>query len=133
MAEYTSTLQGFQRLMEWHLTGLPEETEACVAATVLPNFWHIMNGEKFSYDTYVNAIKEWRGKISDYKPTVHEFLRDGDQLAGRMTGTIQVEGVPNFFESFMFAKVDKETGKLEWLIERSIWGKVGGKPEHGAN
>jgi hypothetical protein len=50
-----------------------------------------------------------------------------------MTGTIKVEGVDMFFESFMFGKVDKETGKLEWLKERSVWGAVGKEPEHGVN
>lgn len=62
-----------------------------------------------------------------------EFLRDGDQLAARMTGTIKVDGVDNFFESFMFAKVDKATGKLEHLTERSVWGQVGKAPEHGVH
>jgi hypothetical protein len=50
-----------------------------------------------------------------------------------MTGTIKVEGVDSFFESFMFAKIDKGTGKMEYLIERSIWGQVGKEPEHGVN
>jgi hypothetical protein len=65
--------------------------------------------------------------------TSHEFLRDGDQLAARMTGTIKVDAVDTEFESFMFAKVDKESGKMEWLIERSVWGPVGGASEHGVN
>lgn len=63
----------------------------------------------------------------------HEFLRDGDQLAARMTGTIKVSGSDTFFESFMFGKVDKATGKMEWLVERSVWGPVGSAPEHGVN
>lgn len=63
----------------------------------------------------------------------HEFLRDGDQLAARMTGTIKVDGADAQFESFMFAKLDKESGKMEWLIERSVHGPVGGEPEHGVN
>jgi hypothetical protein len=50
-----------------------------------------------------------------------------------MTGTIKVDGVENFFESFMFGKVDKASGKLEYLIERSVWGQVGKDPEHGVN
>jgi hypothetical protein len=62
-----------------------------------------------------------------------EFLRDGDQLAARMTGTIKVEGTDTFFENFMFAKVDKESGKLVHLTERSVWGAVGKEPEHGVN
>ncbi|KAM7214908.1 hypothetical protein V8F06_009734 [Rhypophila decipiens] len=63
----------------------------------------------------------------------HEFLRDGDKLASRMTGTITIEGSAAFFESFMFGKVNSETGKLEWLVERSVWGPVGGQAEHGVN
>lgn len=63
----------------------------------------------------------------------HEFLREGDQLAARMTGTIKVDGVDTEFESFMFGKVDKESGRLEWLVERSVWGPVGGPSEHGVN
>lgn len=63
----------------------------------------------------------------------HEFLRDGDQLAARMTGTIKVDGVDTEFESFMFGKVEKESGKLEWLVERSVWGPLGGASEHGVN
>jgi hypothetical protein len=35
-----------------------------------------------------------------------------------MTGTIKIEGAAQEFESFMFAKVDRESGKMEWLIER---------------
>lgn len=50
-----------------------------------------------------------------------------------MIGTIKVDGVETEFESFMFAKLDEESGKLLWLIERSIWGPAGGAPEHGAN
>ena len=62
-----------------------------------------------------------------------EFLRDGDQLAARMTGTIKVDGADTTFESFMFAKVDKESGRMEWLIERAVWGPTGAEPEHGVN
>lgn len=49
-----------------------------------------------------------------------------------MTGTIKVDDTETFFESFMFSKLDKD-GKMEYLIERAIWGAVGGPPEHGAN
>ncbi|KAI2603842.1 uncharacterized protein GGS25DRAFT_525116 [Hypoxylon fragiforme] len=34
----------------------------------------------------------------------HQFLRDGAETE---------------FESFMFAKVDRETEKMEWLVERA--------------
>lgn len=50
-----------------------------------------------------------------------------------MTGTIKIDGTETFFESFMFGEVDNETGKLEHLIERSVWGAVGKEPEHGVN
>jgi hypothetical protein len=50
-----------------------------------------------------------------------------------MTGTIKVDAVDIEFESFMFGKVDKESGKMEWLIERSVWRLVGGASEHGVN
>lgn len=62
-----------------------------------------------------------------------EFLRDSNQLAAHMTGTIKIDGTETFFESFMFGEVDNETGKLEHLIERSVWGAVGKEPEHGVN
>lgn len=65
--------------------------------------------------------------------TSHQFLRDGDQLAARMTGTIKIDGAATEFESFMIAMVDKESGRMEWMIERSIWRPVGGPPEHGVN
>jgi hypothetical protein len=70
MTEYTSTLEGYQRAMQWSLTGPPEETEAYAEATALPTFYHIMNGHKLDYDSWVKGIKEWRGKISEYKPKV---------------------------------------------------------------
>lgn len=38
-----------------------------------------------------------------------------------MTGTIEMDGSGLFFESFMFAEVDEETGKLKWMAERSVW------------
>ncbi|KAM7189136.1 hypothetical protein V8F33_010257 [Rhypophila sp. PSN 637] len=133
MAEYTSTTEGFQRAMKWSLTGPPNEAKDYVEATVMPTFYHVMNSQKLSYDTYIKGIEEWRGKTSDYEPQVHEFLRDGDKLAGRMTGTITIEGSATFFESFMFGKVDSETGKLEWLVERSVWGPIGGQAEYGVN
>lgn len=45
-----------------------------------------------------------------------------------MTGTTKVDGADTFFESFMFAKIDKASGKMEWLIERSVWGPLGQDP-----
>ncbi|KAI1386601.1 uncharacterized protein F4822DRAFT_431471 [Hypoxylon trugodes] len=133
MSEYTSTREGFQRAMEWSLQGNPEEAKSYAEATSLPTFYHQMNGRRLAYDDYVKGIVEWRGKVSEYKPVVHEFLRDGDQLAARMTGTIKVSGSDTQFESFMFGKVDKATGKMEWLVERSVWGPAGGALEHGVN
>jgi hypothetical protein len=50
-----------------------------------------------------------------------------------MTGTLTVDGVASSFESFMFAKIDKESGRMEWLIERAIWGPVAAAPEHGVH
>ncbi|CAH0051158.1 unnamed protein product [Clonostachys solani] len=132
MTDYTSTREDFQRAMEWSLTGPPEEAIKYVEATVTPDFYQLMNNERLSYDVYAAGIAEWRGKVSEYKPIVHEFLRDGDQLAARMTGTIKVDGVNTDFESFMFAKVDKASRKMEYLIERSIWGPVGGASTKGA-
>jgi hypothetical protein len=49
-----------------------------------------------------------------------------------MDGILKVDGAETYFESFMFAKVDAETGKLAHLIERSVWGPPGKEPEHGA-
>jgi hypothetical protein len=63
----------------------------------------------------------------------NEFLRDGDQLAARMTGTIKLGGVETEFESFMFAEVDGESGKMEWMIERAVWGAAGAAPQYGVN
>ncbi|ROW14897.1 hypothetical protein VPNG_03430 [Cytospora leucostoma] len=133
MSEYTSTREGFQRAMKWSLTGPPEESILYAEATATPAFYQVFNGQRVAWDAYVKGIEEWRGKISDYEPVVHEFLRDGDQLAARMTGVIKVDGVATEFESFMFAKVDRESGKLESLVERSVWGPAGEAPEHGVN
>ncbi|MCJ1456309.1 hypothetical protein MMC28_006669 [Mycoblastus sanguinarius] len=133
MSEYTSTRLGFERAMKWSLTGPPEDAKLYAEGTAVPTFSHVMNGQRIAYDTYVEGIATWRAKISDYKPSVEEFLRDGDQLAARMTGTIKVDGTDTAFESFMFAKIDKESGRMEWLIERSVWGPMGAEPEHGVN
>ena len=69
--------------------------------------------------------------MSAFNLLSEEFLRDGDQLAARLTGTIKVDGTDTSFESFLFAKIDKESGRMEWLIERSVWGPVGAAQEHG--
>lgn len=70
MSEYTSTLEGFQRAMKWSLTGPPGESKAYAEATSLPTFYHVMNGQRSEFDTFVNGIDEWRAKISDYEPVV---------------------------------------------------------------
>jgi hypothetical protein len=70
MSEYTSTREGFQRAMQWSLTGPPEETIAYAEATALPTFYQIMNGQKLDYDTWIKGIQDWRTKISEYKPNV---------------------------------------------------------------
>lgn len=131
MAEYTSTIEGFQRAMEWSLTGPSAEAKIYAEATALPTFYHVMNGQKLDVENFVKGIEEWRGKISAYVPVVDQFLRDGERLAAHMTGTVKVDGVDMEFESFMFGKVDGQSGKLEWLQERSVWGPRGGAPEHG--
>ena len=92
-----------------------------------------MNSQRLDYGPYVDSLIEWRGKVSEYKPVVHEFLRDGDQLAARMTGTIKLDDIETAFESFMFGKVEGGSGRLEWLHERSVWGAVGKDWEHGVN
>lgn len=60
-----------------------------------------------------------------------EFLRDGDQLAARMTGVLGLDGKETFYECFFFAKVDQESGKLASLTERAVWGEVRGEEVHG--
>lgn len=70
MSEYTSTIEGFQRAMQWSLTGPPEETAKYVEATATPGFYHLVNGTRISYDAYVKGIEEWRGKVSHYEPVV---------------------------------------------------------------
>lgn len=70
MSEYTSTREGFQRAMKWSLTGAPEDTKLYVEATVMPNFYQVMNGQHLTGDTYTKGIEEWRAKISDYEPVV---------------------------------------------------------------
>lgn len=70
MSEYSSTREGFQRAMEWSLTGRPEDTQLYAESTATPTFYQIMNGQRVPYDDYVKGIAEWRGKISDYKPVV---------------------------------------------------------------
>lgn len=62
-----------------------------------------------------------------------EFLRDGNQLAARMTGTMKIDGVESKFESFMFAQLEEGTGKMVSLTERSVWGPADGEYEHGVN
>ncbi|KAF4979779.1 hypothetical protein FZEAL_4083 [Fusarium zealandicum] len=131
MSEYTSTREGFQKSMQWSLSGAPEDAVLYAEATATPTFYHIFNTHRTEYDEYVKGIVEWRGKTSDYKPKVEEFLRDGDQLAARMTGSVKVGGVSMSFECFYFAKVNKDNGKLEYLIERGVWGEAGKEPEHG--
>jgi hypothetical protein len=74
MSEYTSTREGFQRAIEWSLTGSPVEARAYVEATTLPKFYHIMNGQRLDYDAYIKGIEEWRAKISDYKPKMCGLL-----------------------------------------------------------
>ncbi|CAO2649919.1 Nn.00g012110.m01.CDS01 [Neocucurbitaria sp. VM-36] len=119
--------------MKWSLIGPPEEAKAYAEATTTPNFYHIFNGERLEYDAWFKSIVEWRGKITGYDPVIHEFLRDDDQLAARMTGVAKVDGAETFFECFFFAKIEKESGKIESLTERAVWGAVGQAPEHGAS
>jgi hypothetical protein len=70
MSEYTSTIEGYQRAMNLALTGPPEKAKEYVEATSAPTFYHIVNGQRVSYDTYVKGLEEWRGKISHYEPVV---------------------------------------------------------------
>ena len=68
-------------------------------------------------DSFVNILSD-------------EFLRDGQMLAARMTGTIKVDGADTAFESSMFAKLDS-SGRMEWLKERSVWGHADAAPDKG--
>lgn len=68
MSEYTSTKDGFQRAMKWSLTGPPEESKLYAEATATSTFYHVMNGQRLSYDVYVKGIEDWRVKISNYEP-----------------------------------------------------------------
>jgi hypothetical protein len=70
MSEYTSTREGFQRAMEWSLSGDPNEAKAYAEALSTPNFYQVMNGKRLAFDTYVEEIAQWRAKVSEYKPVV---------------------------------------------------------------
>lgn len=70
MSEYTSTREGFQRAMEWSLTGPPEEFKQYAEAMVTPSYYQVMNGDRLSYDDFVNNTIETRRKTTEYKPVV---------------------------------------------------------------
>ena len=70
MAEYTSTRNGFQQAMKLSLTGPSADAEAYAAATVMPNFYHLVNNERRDYDEWVQGISEQRQKVSEYEPKV---------------------------------------------------------------
>lgn len=70
MSEYTSTREGFQRAIEWSLTGPPNETKHFVEALSAPGFYQILNGQKLPYDAYVKHIEEMRAKVGEWKPVV---------------------------------------------------------------
>lgn len=70
MSEYTSTREGFQRAMEWSLTGPPDEAKLFVEALSTPGFYQILNGQLLSYDAYVKHIEETRAKVGDYNPVL---------------------------------------------------------------
>lgn len=59
-------------------------------------------------------------------------MRDGDQLAARTTGTLNIEGTGNWFEKFSFATIDATTGKMKSLSEMARGGPVGGEAGQGA-
>ncbi|KAF2226235.1 hypothetical protein BDZ85DRAFT_47540 [Elsinoe ampelina] len=124
MTGFTSTREGFERAMALCLTGPQETARQDAEKMVTPDFYQIINDRRIDYETYVAHLAEWRGKTSDYKPKIEEFLRDGDLLAARLVGTIKVEGVDCKFESFLFAKVAESDGRMTSLIERSIWGPI---------
>lgn len=75
MAEFTSTLSGFQKAMQWSLTGpaTDESVKAYADATCAPNFYQIMNGNRIELDDWIKGIVEWRGKTSDYKAEVYDL------------------------------------------------------------
>lgn len=56
--------------MKWSLTGPAEESNLYVEATATPTFYHIMNGKRLDYNTYLKGLEEWRAKISDYEPVL---------------------------------------------------------------
>ncbi|KAH8760502.1 hypothetical protein F5883DRAFT_563846 [Diaporthe sp. PMI_573] len=132
MSEYTSTREGFQRAMKWALTGPPDEVKKYAEAVTTPTFYHIMDGQRLSYDENIKRMEEWSGRSSQYEPVVHDFLRDGDMLAARMTGTLKIEGMDSEFETFFVAKVDS-AGKMLWLKDRSLYGPVGEVIKKDAN
>ena len=62
MTEYTSSIEGFQRAMQWSLDGPPEGAKAFTDALYSPDFVHHINGVKSSYDEHVKGIAEWRSQ-----------------------------------------------------------------------
>jgi hypothetical protein len=70
MTEYTSTKAGFQRAMDWSLSGPISDAKSYVEATSTPSFYHILNGEKIECNKYLKAIEDWRGRCSQSKPNV---------------------------------------------------------------
>jgi hypothetical protein len=72
MADYDfSTRAGFQLAMKNALcTSSPEETKQYAEATVTPDFYHIINGKRHSYEEWFASLEAWSGKITGYEPKV---------------------------------------------------------------
>lgn len=72
MSEYTSSIEGFQKAMEWTLNGpaTSEDVQAYVNSTTAPGFYQVLNNKRFERDEHSAHIKEMREKVDGFKPKV---------------------------------------------------------------
>jgi len=121
------TPEGFKKTSIESSTGPVGQAKAFAETIYTADATITFNGKKTNIDQYAVFLDEVRGKVTESDCTVHDFVLDGNKLAVRVTGISKTSGHESAFESFIFAEIDKEAGKLTSSNIRSVTGPVGGE------
>jgi hypothetical protein len=118
----TSSKSAFQAAMLGSVVGDPAQAETWVRSVATPSYQHIINGTVRDFAGFVEHIRQMRENVVEFEFKVHEFLRDGDQIAVRSTGRMKMKpaagGIDFGFEAMIFVGVGDDE-RMSWLKEVS--------------
>ncbi len=127
---FTHTRETFENAFENLFSGPPETAEADLLRLVVPTYWQTTEDRRYEFADFVVHMQNFRKAVKHVEVEMHQFLRDGNQIADRHTVYAALKDGSNLeLEVMLFGEVSGD-GRMAWIVEKSEPAKGNQKPQN---